>query len=66
MKRFLLVALLAAVLLPVALVSTVSCGNSSSGQKDTLVINTTEFGQDVQGRNGPTPVEITVVKGVKP
>nr|AHF25048.1 carboxylesterase type b [uncultured bacterium Contig1514] len=64
MKRFLLVALLAAVLLPVALVSTVSCGNSSSGQKDTLVINTTEFGQDVQGRNGPTPVEITVVKGV--
>ena len=43
---------------------TSSCGNAAAGQSDTLRINTTELGQEIRGFNGPTPVEITVVKGV--
>ena len=58
------IALVAAVLVPTALVSTLSCSNPATKQQDTLVINTSDIGYDYPGRNGPTPVEITVVKGV--
>ncbi len=34
-----------------------------AGQLDTLKINTTSFGEDIIGFNGPTPVEISVVSG---
>lgn len=64
MKSFLLLTAVLAVLAG-ASVSMSSCGSGSRGQQpDTLRVNTTELGADVMGFNGPTPVEITVVKGV--
>lgn len=45
-------------------------GSSSCGSRrapaavDTLKVNTTELAADVTGFNGPTPVEITICKGV--
>ena len=48
-----------------ASVSLSSCGSGSRNQNsDTLRVNTTGLGADIMGFNGPTPVEITVVKGV--
>lgn len=64
MKHFLLIAALAAVLTG-ASVSLSSCGGRRSTQNtDTLRVNTTEMGAGVRGFNGPTPLEITVVKGI--
>ncbi len=64
MKSFFFTVLVCALLAPAFLVGTSSCGNAAAGQSDTLRINTTELGQEIRGFNGPTPVEITVVKGV--
>jgi para-nitrobenzyl esterase len=64
MKKTFLFVVLAAILISAGLVSTVSCGGGASSKSDTLVINTTEFAEHVRGHNGPTPVAITVVKGV--
>lgn len=63
MKKLLLFAVIAAVFGGASVVST-SCGGRASGNTDTLRINTTEMTRDIIGFNGPTPVEITVVKGV--
>ena len=42
-----------------------SCGNRRAAQgADTLKVNTKELAADVMGFNGPTPVEISICKGV--
>ena len=64
MKKTIMAAVLAAVLLSISLVSP-SCGMRGNAKaQDTLRINTTNLGKDIIGFNGPTPVEITVVKGI--
>ena len=64
MRNILLLTAVLAVLTG-ASVSLSSCGSGSRNQNsDTLRVNTTELGADIRGFNGPTPVEITVVKGV--
>lgn len=63
MKKILLFAAIAAVLGGTCYVGT-SCGTSAAKGPDTLKINTTKLGADVIGFNGPTPVEISVYKGV--
>lgn len=64
MKRILLFLALGATLLSISLVSP-SCGTSHAAKgPDTLKINTTELAEEVMGFNGPTPVEISMVKGV--
>ena len=63
MKSILLFSAIAATLVSVSLVSH-SCGSAKVKNQDTLRINTTALCEDVIGFNGPTPVEITVVKGV--
>ena len=64
MNRILLLSLLAGVLVSALMVSS-SCGAGRGAQvPDTLKINTTYLGADVAGFNGPTPVEISMVKGV--
>ena len=65
MKNFLLLTAVLAVLAG-ASASLSSCGSRRAAvqEPDTLRINTTESGAGVTGFNGPTPLEITVVKGV--
>ena len=64
MNRILLLSLLAGALVSALMVSS-SCGAGRGAQvPDTLKINTTYLGADVAGFNGPTPVEISVSKGV--
>ena len=63
MKNIFLWLAIAATLVSASLVSH-SCGNANAKNTDTLRVNTTELCKDVIGFNGPTPVEITVVKGV--
>ena len=64
MKHFLLIAAILAVLTG-ASVSLSSCGaRQSTRDTDTLRVNTTGMGAEVRGFNGPTPLEITVVKGI--
>lgn len=42
-----------------------SCGNRRTAQgADTLKVNTKELAADVMGFNGPTPVEISIYKGI--
>ena len=42
-----------------------SCGNHRAAQgADTLKVNTKELAADVMGFNGPTPVEISICKGI--
>jgi uncharacterized protein with FMN-binding domain len=42
-----------------------SCGNRRAAQgADTLKVNTKELAADVMGFNGPTPVEISICKGI--
>ncbi|MBR2225555.1 MAG: FMN-binding protein [Bacteroidales bacterium] len=42
-----------------------SCGNRRAAQgADTLKVNTKELAADVMGFNGPTPVEISIYKGI--
>ena len=64
-KKTMLLAAIAALLLSVCLVSGAR-GTRSAGSApaDTLVVNTTELCKDVIGYDGPTPLLIKVVKGV--
>ena len=63
-KKTMLLAAIAALLLSVCLVSGAR-GTRSAGSApaDTLVVNTTELCKDVIGYDGPTPLLIKVVKG---
>ena len=64
MKKILLYIAIATVLLGTFAVSS-SCGNRRAVKgADTLKVNTTELAADVLGFNGPTPVEISICKGV--
>lgn len=63
MKKVMILAVLAAILVSVGLVSNAR-GARALGPADTLVVNTTELCKDVIGFDGPTPLKITVVKGV--
>ena len=65
MKKWMLLAVVAATFVPVGLVSSAR-GARSAGQApaDTLVINTTDLCKDVIGYDGPTPLVIKVVNGV--
>ena len=64
-KKSILLAAVAALLLSVALVSRARGVRSvQPAPADTLVINTTELCKDVIGYDGPTPLVIKVVKGV--
>ena len=64
-KKMMLLAAVAALLVSVCLVSG-ACGSRSGkkAQADTLVVNTTELCKDIIGYDGPTPVKITIVDGV--
>jgi uncharacterized protein with FMN-binding domain len=64
-KKLMLLAAIAAFLVSVGFVSS-ACGSRSSknAQADTLIVNTTELCKEVIGYDGPTPLKITVVKGV--
>ena len=64
-KKLMILAAIAALLLSIGLVSS-ACGSRSAKnvQADTLVVNTTELCKDVIGYDGPTPLKITIVKGV--
>ncbi|MBR1405337.1 MAG: FMN-binding protein [Bacteroidales bacterium] len=66
MKNFFLGTAVAVTLLSICLVGS-SCGTRSKSAKaphDTLVVNTTEIGKDIQGYKGTTPLEITLVDGI--
>ena len=65
MKKMMLLAAFAALLLSIGLVSSTR-GARSAGQApaDTLVINTTDLCKHVIGYDGPTPLVIKVVDGV--
>lgn len=65
MKRILFLAALAVLFLSAGFAG--RAGSPRTGVKapaDTLVINTTDLCKDVIGFDGPTPLKITVVKGV--
>jgi uncharacterized protein with FMN-binding domain len=64
MKKIMFIAV-AAILLVTALpgASRSSNPDGSAAAADTLKVNTTDLAKDVEGFNGPTPVEISVVKG---
>ena len=64
-KKVILLAAIAALLVSVGLVSS-ACGsrNNKKAPADTLVVNTTELCKEVIGYDGPTPLKITVVDGV--
>lgn len=64
MKKFILIAVAAlfiAAVLPGA--AHTSFPGNAGAAADTLKVNTTDLAKDVEGFNGPTPVEISVVKG---
>ena len=64
-KKSILLAALAALLLSIGLVSGArGTRNTRPAPADTLVINTTELCKDVIGYDGPTPLVIKVVNGV--
>lgn len=64
MKKILLYIAIATIFLGTFAVSS-SCGSRRApAVADTLVVNTTELAADVTGFNGPTPVEISICKGV--
>jgi electron transport complex protein RnfG len=65
MKRMILLAAVAALLATVGVVSHAQGPRSAKTVSgDTLVVNTTDLCKDVIGYDGPTPLKITVVKGV--
>ena len=64
-KILMILAAIAALLLSIGLVSSACVSRSAKNvQADTLVVNTTELCKDVIGYDGPTPLKITIVKGV--
>ena len=61
----LLFAAIAAFLVSLGIVSSARCSRTAGmAVADTLVVNTTDLCKDVIGYDGPTPLKITVVKGV--
>ena len=64
MKRILSIAI-AALLIAAGLPGAAFAGRpgDAGAAADTLKVNTTTLAKDVEGFNGPTPVEISVVKG---
>ena len=65
MKKSILLAAVAALLVSVCLVSSARGARpAQAAPADTLVINTTELCKDVIGYDGPTPLVIKVVNGV--
>ena len=64
MKKFILIAVAALFIATVLPGATRSSRPGNAGAAaDTLKVNTTDLAKDVEGFNGPTPVEISVVKG---
>jgi electron transport complex protein RnfG len=64
-KKLMILAAIAALLLSIGLVSSACVSRCAKNvQADTLVVNTTELCKDVIGYDGPTPLKITIVKGV--
>ena len=65
MRKLILPALLAALLVSLGLVSSAQGPRTArKAVADTLVVNTTDLCKDVIGYDGPTPLKITIVKGV--
>ena len=65
MKRIILLAAIAALLVSLGLVSRAHGSRvAQPAPADTLVVNTTDLCKDVIGYDGPTPLKITVVKGI--
>ena len=65
MKTKILLAALAALLVALCLISSAQGPrNAKKAAADTLVVNTTDLCKDVIGYDGPTPLKITIVKGV--
>ena len=61
----LLFAAIAAFLVSLGIVSSARCSRTAGkAMADTLVVNTTDLCKDVIGYDGPTPLKITIVKGV--
>ena len=61
----LLFAAIAALLVSLGIVSSARCSRTAGkAVADTLIVNTTDLCKDVIGYDGPTPLKITVVKGV--
>ena len=65
MKKWILPVALAALLVSLGIVSSAQ-GSRTAGKAvaDTLVVNTTDLCKDVIGYDGPTPLKITVVRGI--
>ena len=64
MKKFLFIAVAALLITTVLPGATRSSYPGNAGAAaDTLKVNTTDLAKDVEGFNGPTPVEISIVKG---
>ena len=66
MKKTILLAAVAALLVTLGLSSSAQGKNNDPqpAPADTLVVNTTDLCKNVIGYDGPTPLKITVVKGV--
>ena len=64
MKRIIYIIVAALLISAVIPGAAFSCRSGGAGAAaDTLKVNTTNLAADVEGFNGPTPVEISVVKG---
>ena len=65
MRKLILPAALAALLVSLGLASSAQGSRTApKAAADTLVVNTTDLCKDVIGYDGPTPLKITIVKGV--
>jgi uncharacterized protein with FMN-binding domain len=65
MKKMMLLAAIAALLVSLGLVSRAQGSRPArKAVADTLIVNTTDLCKDVIGYDGPTPLKITVVKGI--
>jgi len=65
MKTKILLAALAALLIALCLISSAQGPRTAKkAAADTLVVNTTDLCKNVIGYEGPTPLKITIVKGV--
>ena len=61
----LLFAAIAELLVSLGIVSSARCTRTAGkAVADTLIVNTTDLCKDVIGYDGPTPLKITIVKGV--
>lgn len=64
MKNMGLLTVITLILSTTFLVSASSCGSGHARAADTLRVSTAGICDEIIGYNGPTPVELTVVKGV--